>query len=1054
MRKFPFLVLVVLAACSSDSTGGGDTATTATATDTSVATDATVLFETSQEVVDTSVSDDVEVRPGGFGAPCQGNKDCDSGWCVEGPEGYICTQECLSTCPASYDCRSVTNVQGDIVFLCLPRIRKLCAPCLQDFQCNGGACLEIDGEGMCAIGCENEDECPRGYGCLADATAEHDGKFCQPLSGSCSCSPTYEGVARACTRTNGLGTCLGAETCDPEQGWVGCSAREATTEACNYIDDDCDDEVDEDFQEGGVYASVQACGSCTTDCDEVLPNTAETRCQVSGGLARCEVVECEPGFSLLNPYVCAPDAGSTCQPCESSAQCLGQGAACVELSDGKFCTRGCTDTCDDGFACVTVPESSVKQCVPTSGSCTCDGSNTDLSRACTVTWTPPDPDDPTVTCRGLEQCTASGWGACDLPDEACDGIDNDCDGVVDQPFKTGDKYTAVEHCGACGVSCAALAGPNAAPACDATGDVPQCDYTCVGAAVDVNGIAEDGCECTPIAGPDLAGDSLDTNCDGIDGEVAKGVFVSKSGAAGNPGTRELPLLAVQAAITKAKNEGKRDVYVATGVYSENIVLAEGIGVFGGYSPFFDEHDTTLYETALVGQAPSAQTPGTVTAISLGTTVGAAETVLDGFTVFGINAANLVAQNSYGIYIRDSGAGLRISKNRVLAGAGGNGTSGGNGSNGSNGVNGGNGTGARDAGLLSGNPNCTTADQLNGGSGGARTCGTTDVGGGVGGRADCPAYNQAPVTVNAGAAGKGTGGGAGGAAGWDQAYCAELDDAFWGEGTCTLGPYTVSLSCGDCYNPPGQNRVTGAPGGPGADGTSGAFGAGGAGAAGSVASGHWVGSPGVAGGTGTHGAGGGGGGAGGGVYVSAPGDDGNGCPDLASHDVGGSGGGGGSGGCAGTGGVAGSAGGGSFAIFVTSTGPLPTLTGNTLQGGRGGGGGNGGPGGAGGVGGGGGTGGVSGDTYTGTAYEQTWCADGGGAGGSGGDGGHGGGGGGGAGGASYGLYAAVPSPPAVWKTGNTFLAGAVGGGGGKGGASIDQTKAGKDGVAGAAANANF
>ncbi len=85
--------------------------------------------------VDTGWTDLGTPDPGAFGAPCNGNSDCDSGWCVESAGGYVCTKGCDTDCPAGWDCKSVSSGTVDIVFLCVPRIHKLCAPCISDGQC-------------------------------------------------------------------------------------------------------------------------------------------------------------------------------------------------------------------------------------------------------------------------------------------------------------------------------------------------------------------------------------------------------------------------------------------------------------------------------------------------------------------------------------------------------------------------------------------------------------------------------------------------------------------------------------------------------------------------------------------------------------------------------------------------------------------------------------------------------------------------------------------------------------------------------------------------------
>jgi len=102
--------------------------------------------------------------------------------------------------------------------------------------------------------------------------------------------------------------------------------------------------------------------------------------------------------------------------------------------------------------------------------------------------------------------------------------------------------------------------------------------------------------------PDLG--FVDANCDGIDGDEQRAVFVSTSGKDTNPGTKAAPKRQVQAAVTAAA-PAKKDVYAAAGVY-EKVTAATGVGIYGGYDQSTWARRLDLATTILGNPAVSAQ----------------------------------------------------------------------------------------------------------------------------------------------------------------------------------------------------------------------------------------------------------------------------------------------------------------------------------------------------------------------------------------------------------------------------------------------------------------
>jgi hypothetical protein len=94
----------------------------------------------------------------------------------------------------------------------------------------------------------------------------------------------------------------------------------------------------------------------------------------------------------------------------------------------------------------------------------------------------------------------------------------------------------------------------------------------------------------------------DTNCDGIDGDLSKAIFVTLGGNDGAPGTLTNPKRTINAAVTAAAAAG-RDVYVAGGEYVESVNLADNVGIYGGYEPITGKRSAE--QVTSIKNAPAA-----------------------------------------------------------------------------------------------------------------------------------------------------------------------------------------------------------------------------------------------------------------------------------------------------------------------------------------------------------------------------------------------------------------------------------------------------------------
>ena len=515
-----------------------------------------------------------------------------------------------------------------------------------------------------------------------------------------------------------------------------------------------------------------------------------------------------------------------------------------------------------------------------------------------------------------------------------------------------------------------------------------CSYTCQAGHIDLNGdlndpATSDGCEyaCTVTSPQDEPDDQfIDSNCDGIDGDINNAVFVAPAplGSDTNAGTRDQPLATLPAAIGRARGTG-RAVYVSEGEYPGPLDLVPGVSVYGGYDASRAWERDALNRSSIVS----------VTGRGVNAENISATTVFDRLEIRSGNAplsgSSQPGNSAIGVYVRNASSALTVRNCRIVAGNGSNGADGRTGSVGLDGSSGGPGQTGDDGACNAGF----------GGSSGASPGGRP---GGAGGRGGC----------NNGAGANGfPGGGPVGSRG---------DGGLGGLGAEACNGSLIGVSCATVCGRVGGSA--GFIGDPGMIGTAGTHGTGGNGTGRIISFANWVGDPGQSGGGGQPGNGGGGGGGGGGGTDNCPGRVFGACIDasLCSEDRGGGGGGGGGGGNGGGGGTGGQPGGASFGIFVVASNPM--LINNVIVAGDGGDGGAGGNFGLGGRGGTGGAGGPGPDDGGNGA-----------SGGRGGNGGPGGSGGGGGGGVSYCIYRAFSSTTVLQGNACTVGRGGSGGAGG-------------------------
>ncbi len=511
------------------------------------------------------------------------------------------------------------------------------------------------------------------------------------------------------------------------------------------------------------------------------------------------------------------DAGTEPTECSTNEDCPNDGIFCNGVLSCQLgrCVASAIPNCNDGVAC-TVDECdlAIDECRNTPMSNLCpEGATCAPAMGCVMADVCEFDDDCSgdgVFCNGVEVCVAN---FCTSPGDPCDD-ENSCTAdtcaetpgsCTNEPYE--DLRTNPMHCGTGANDCVVCPAPAASqPNVVATCVDGGCGFVCAPGFFDDDGNLADGCEVDcPTAGMSDEPDDgfADTNCDGVDGDVARAIFVSRTrGSDGNDGfTPATPVSSLARALeVHMMNRSRVQILVESGTYttSAQLRVPSGVGLYGGYPADF------------VSRSNSRAQVSATSATALWVESLTSATVIDRFTFTTQDRLGPGESTIAGV-IRDAFNHLTLRYVTFEAGRGGVGSPGTTGGPGSPGDPG----------------QSRSANQTSGGAGGS-------VGGGAGASG---VYRDPGPAGMAGAPNDATCGGARGSAS--------------GSG---------GLGCGD-GDP--QVLAPGGDGGPGCNGPAGPPGAAGASRGMILATGSYVPAGGATGGRGGTGGGGGGGGAGGG-----------------------------------------------------------------------------------------------------------------------------------------------------------------------------------------------